>query len=76
MIEWEKRKVSPDMVRSWIRPDYVFESAGRDLIIVGGITPTTEAVTWIVIEDIGIVHVLRVWMKIAKTRLEMAPAPN
>jgi len=46
------------MVRGWISPDDVFESARIDLNIVGGITPATESVTWIVVENIGIEKVL------------------
>ena len=60
IIEREKRKISPDVVRGRVWPDYVFEPAGSDLIIIGGVTPATEAVTWIIIEDIGMVDVLRV----------------
>jgi hypothetical protein len=41
-IERVKREVSPDVVRVRIRPDYVFEPASGDLIIVGGIAPTTK----------------------------------
>ena len=59
VIEWEKRKVPPDMVRDRIRPDYVFEPASGDLIIVGGVTPTTNADTRI-IEEFGVVKVGRV----------------
>ena len=41
-----KRVVSPDSVRAWIRQHYVFESTSRDLIIIGGITPGTDAGRW------------------------------
>jgi len=60
VVEWEKRKVPPDTMRGWISPNDIFESAGRDLIIVGGITPATEAGNGIIVEDIGIEQVLRV----------------
>jgi len=44
VIEREKRKVSPDVVRGRVSPDYIFEPSGSDLIIVGGVTPATDAV--------------------------------
>ena len=43
--EGVKREVSPNVVRGWIFPDYVFEPASEDLKIVGGVTPTTDAGT-------------------------------
>ena len=43
--EGVKREISPDVVRGWIFPDYVFEPASEDLKIVGGVTPTTDAGT-------------------------------
>ena len=61
--EWEKREVPPDVVRVWIRPDLVFEPAGIDLIIIGGIAPAANAGRRVVKEG-RIEHVLRVWMKI------------
>jgi len=57
--ERENREISPDVVRGWIRQDYVFEPAGRDLIIVGGVTPGTNAGRRI-IEEVGVVQVPRV----------------
>lgn len=37
-----KRKVPPDMVKAGISPDYVFEPAGIDLVIIGGVAPTAN----------------------------------
>ena len=54
-----KREVSPDTVRVWIRPDYVFEPAGGDLIIVGGVTPTTDVGARIP-KEFRVVDVMRV----------------
>jgi len=39
----ENRKVPPDSVGAWIRQHYVFESTSGDLIIIGGVTPGTNA---------------------------------
>ena len=50
----EKRVVPPDVVRVRIHPDLVFEPAGKDLIIVVGITPATNAGGRRVIEEGGI----------------------
>ena len=46
-IKWgvqqrEKREVSPNVVRGRISHDHIFESAGKNLIIVGGIAPCTN----------------------------------
>ena len=53
----EQREVSPDVVRAWIRQDYVFKPASRDLVIVGGVTPSTNAGGRI-IKEIGVVKVM------------------
>ena len=57
--EWEKRVVPPDVVRVWIRPDLVFESARKDLIIIGGIAPAANAGRRVIKEG-RIEYVLRV----------------
>ena len=59
MQERVKGEVSPDTMRAWIRYHHVLESAGSDLIIVGGVTPTTDTGTRI-IEEFGVVKVSRV----------------
>lgn len=55
--EREEREDSPDAVRGWIRHGYVFEPAGKDLIIVGGVAPTTDSRTR-VIEEFCVVKVV------------------
>ena len=57
--EGEERVVPPDVVRAWIDPDLVFEPAGRDLIIIVGIAPATDAGRRVIKEG-GIEDVLRV----------------
>jgi len=57
--EWEKREVSPDAVRAWIRQSKVSEPAIMDLEIVVGVTPTTNAGGRI-IEEIRVVKVMSV----------------
>ena len=57
--EGEKRVIPPDVVRAWIDPDLVFEPAGRDLIIIVGIAPATDAGRRVIKEG-GIEDVLRV----------------
>ena len=71
-VERLNREVSPDAVRVWIRPDYVFEPAGIDLVIIGGIAPATNAGRRL-IEEGGIVHVMRVWMQIVAVSPVMTP---
>ena len=58
VVERVKGEVPPDMVRGWVRPDYIFESASLDLKIVGGVTPATETVNGIIIEHGGMEKVL------------------
>jgi len=57
--EREKREVPPDVMRVWIHPDLVFESAGIDLIIIFRIAPTTNTGRRVIKEG-GIEHVMRV----------------
>ena len=70
--ERQKREVPPDVVRARIRDEYVFEPAGRDLIIVGGVTPTTEAGTRI-IEQFRVVDIMCIWVKTTAMGLVMTP---
>lgn len=51
-----KRIVSPDVVRARVRPDYVLESAGIDLVIVLRIAPTADA-GGRVFKEGGVVHI-------------------
>ena len=76
VLEREKREVSPDVVRVWVRPDCVFEPASSDLVIIGRITPTTKAGTR-TIEYVGVVQVRRIWTKIIAMSSVMVPrSPN
>ena len=62
VLERVKRKVPPDAGRVRISPDGVFEPAGVDLVIVGGVTPTANAERRVVKER-GVVYVFGVWVK-------------
>ena len=42
--ERERCEFSPDVMRDWIGSDHVFEPAGIDLVIIGGVAPATNAV--------------------------------
>lgn len=42
ILERVKRKVPPDVAGGWVSPDCVFEPAGIDLEIVGGVTPSAN----------------------------------
>jgi len=57
--ERERRVPSPDVVRGWIRPDHVFETAGVNLVIVVGVTPAADAVRRVIKEG-GVINVVRV----------------
>ena len=61
--EWEEREAPLYTVRVWVHPDLVFEPAGIDLIIIGGIAPAANAGIRVVKEG-RIEHVVRVWTKI------------
>ena len=52
-------EVPSNVVRVWIRPDYVFEATGMDLIIICRVTPATNAGRGSIKEG-RIVHVVRV----------------
>ena len=52
-------EVPSDVVRVWVCPDYVFEAAGIDLIIICGVTPATNAGRGCVKQG-RIVHVMRI----------------
>lgn len=43
VLEGVKRKVPPDVVGAWISPDYVFEPASENLVVVGGVPPAANA---------------------------------
>ena len=67
-----QREVPPDAVRGWIRPDQVFERAGGDFIIGGGVTPSTDARTRI-IEEFRVVEIMCIWAKTTAMRLVVKP---
>ena len=71
----EKREISPDVVGDWIRQDEVFEPAGGDFIIVGRVTPSTNTRVRI-IKEVGVVQIMRIWMKIVNASPVMSPVCN
>lgn len=61
--ERELGKVPHDVMRGRVRPDHVLETAGGDLVVVVGVTPSTDVGRGVT-EEGGFIEAGGIWIKI------------